>query len=185
VDTPEQLYDEPRNLFVASFVGSPPMNLIEAEVERDNGSLVCRLRDAVLELPAARAELEAYVGRRIAVGIRPEHVRDASLVPDGARLQGRTLLVESLGAELLAHVEVSATPLGRIDLVDAASVPPDGVEVLTRSATLLGRFPRESRVAVDEQVEVTIDVRKLHFFDLDHGEAIHAVGAPVPSAVER
>src|SRR6266550_1457975 len=132
VDTPSHLYDTPRNLFVASFVGSPPMNLLEAEVERDNGSLVCRLRDAVLELPAARPALEAYVGRRVAVGIRPEHVRDASLAPEGARLTGRAVLVEELGAELLAHVEVAATPLGRLDLVDAASIAADGLDSLTR-----------------------------------------------------
>ena len=185
VATPSHLYDTPRNLFVASFVGSPPMNLIEADVERDNGALVCRLRDAVLELPAARPALEAYVGRRVAVGIRPEHVRDASLVPEGARLSGRAVLVEELGAELLAHVEVAATPLGRLDLVDAASIAADGLDALTRSATLLGRFPRESGVVADEPIEVTIDTRRLHFFDLETGDAIQAVASPVPATVER
>ncbi|MDX6479193.1 MAG: multiple sugar transport system ATP-binding protein [Gaiellaceae bacterium] len=185
VATPSHLYDTPRNLFVASFVGSPPMNLIEAEIERDNGTLVCRLRDGVLELPAERPALDAYVGRRVAVGIRPEHVRDASLAPEGARLNGRAVLVEELGAELLAHVEVAATPLGRLDLVDAASLAADGLDALTRSATLLGRFPRESGVVADEPIEVTIDTRRLHFFDLETGDAIQAVAAPVPATVER
>ncbi len=101
--------------------------------QRDEGAR------AVLELPSVRPELEGYVGRCIAVGIRPENVRDASLAPDGALLQGCTLLVEELGAELLAHVEVSATPLGKIDLVDAASVPSDGVEV----ADTLGHAARQ------------------------------------------
>ncbi len=185
VDTPSHLYDTPRNLFVASFVGSPPMNLIEADVERDNGSVVCRLRNGVLELPAARPALDAYAGRRLAVGIRPEHVRDASLAPEGARLNGRAVLVEELGAELLAHVEVGATPLGRLDLVDAASLAADGLDALTRSATLLGRFPRESGVVADEPIEVTIDTRRLHFFDLETGDAIQAVGAQVPVVTQR
>ena len=56
--------------------------------------------------------------------------------------------------------------------------------MLTRSATLLGRFPRESGVVVDELVEVTLDVRKLHFFDLDTGDAIQRLGSQVPAAVE-
>src|SRR5437773_9401862 len=89
VDTPQRLYDVPANLFVASFVGSPPMNLFEAVVVRDNGRLVCRIGDTELELPADissdRPSLTNYAGRRVAIGIRPEDVREASGW-DGARL---------------------------------------------------------------------------------------------------
>src|SRR5207249_3843294 len=81
VDTPQRLYDAPANLFVASFVGSPPMNLFEAVLERENGRLVCRVGETELELPAdvaaERPSLADYAGRRIAVGIRPEDVREA------------------------------------------------------------------------------------------------------------
>src|SRR5438067_13079411 len=80
VDKPQQLYDAPANLFVASFVGSPPMNLFEATVQQDGTRLV--LGDAHLELPsdvlAERPGLRSYAGRRLAVGIRPEEVREAS-----------------------------------------------------------------------------------------------------------
>src|SRR5215203_7355224 len=82
VDTPQRLYDAPTNLFVASFVGSPPMNLMEADLERDGSLLVCKIGDARLELPAdvvaERPGLANFVGRRIAIGIRPEDVREAS-----------------------------------------------------------------------------------------------------------
>src|SRR5262249_13820142 len=78
VDTPQHLYDAPANLFVASFVGSPPMNLIQAGF--DDGIL--RLGDVEVSLPpdvlGARPQLRRYVGRRVAVGIRPEDVREAS-----------------------------------------------------------------------------------------------------------
>ncbi|HLB19761.1 MAG TPA: sn-glycerol-3-phosphate ABC transporter ATP-binding protein UgpC [Gaiellaceae bacterium] len=191
VDTPQRLYDAPANLFVASFVGSPPMNLFEAVVERDNGRLVCKAGETELELPAdvaaERPSLANYAGRRIAVGIRPEDVREASGW-DGARLRGRILLVESLGSELLVHIEIAATPLERSDLVDTAAQPPGpslGVDALERAVTLLGRFDRHLLLAPGEAVEVAIDPRVLHFFDLDTGVAIPTVDVPVAAEVAR
>ncbi len=189
VETPQRLYDAPANLFVASFVGSPPMNLFEAVVERDNGRLVCKVGEVEVDLPAdlaaERPSLENYAGRRLAVGIRPEDVREASGW-DGARLRGRILLVESLGSEQLVHIEIAATPLERSDLVDTAAQPPGpslGVDDLERAVTLLGRFDRHLLLAPDEAVEVAIDPRLLHFFDLETGVAIPAVDVPVAAEV--
>ncbi|HEX9378135.1 MAG TPA: sn-glycerol-3-phosphate ABC transporter ATP-binding protein UgpC [Gaiellaceae bacterium] len=189
VETPQRLYDAPANLFVASFVGSPPMNLFEAVVERDNGRLVCKVGEVEVDLPAdlagERPSLANYAGRRLAVGIRPEDVREASGW-DGARLRGRILLVESLGSEQLVHIEIAATPLERSDLVDTAAQPPGpslGVDDLERAVTLLGRFDRHLLLAPDEVVEVAIDPRLLHFFDLETGVAIPAVDVPVAAEV--
>jgi multiple sugar transport system ATP-binding protein len=187
VDTPQRLYDVPGNLFVASFVGSPPMNLFEATVEQDGSRLV--FGDVQLELPAdllaERPRLRAYAGRRVAVGIRPEEVREASGW-DGARVRGRVLLVEALGAEQLVHIEIAATPLERGDLVDAAAVDPGpslGVEDLERSVTLLGRFDRHLLLTPGEAVEVAIDPRLLHFFDLETGDAVPTADVPVAAGV--
>ncbi len=189
VDTPQRLYDAPANLFVASFVGSPPMNLFEAVVEGDNGRPVCRIGDTELELPAdvssARPLLANYAGRRVAIGIRPEDVREASGW-DGARLRGRILLVESLGSEQLVHIEIAATPLERSDLVDTAAQPPGpslGVDDAERSVTLLGRFDRHLLLSPGEAVEVAIDPRLLHFFDLDTGAAVPTVEVPIVAPV--
>jgi multiple sugar transport system ATP-binding protein len=178
VDTPQRLYDAPVNLFVASFVGSPPMNLFEASVSPDGSQLI--FGDTQLEL-LGRA-LRDHAGKRIVVGIRPEEIREASGW-DGERVRGRVLLVESLGAEQLVHIEIAATPLERADLVDAAAQPPGpslGVEDLGRSVTLLGRFDRHLLLTPGEAVEVAIDPRLLHFFDLETGAAlptanVHAV----------
>jgi multiple sugar transport system ATP-binding protein len=191
VDTPQRLYDAPTNLFVASFVGSPAMNLFEAAVERDNERLVCRVGDTELELPAdivaERPSLANYAGRRVAIGIRPEDVREASGW-DGARLRGRILLVESLGSEQLVHIEIAATPLERSDLVDTAAHPPGPllvVDDLERAVTLLGRFDRHLLLAPGEAVEVAIDPRLLHFFDLETGVAIPTVDVAVAAEVAR
>jgi multiple sugar transport system ATP-binding protein len=189
VDTPQRLYDVPANLFVASFVGSPPMNLFEAVVERDNHRLVFRIGDTELELPADvssdRPSLANYAGRRVAIGIRPEDVREA-VGWDGARLRGHILLVESLGSEQLVHIEIAAAPLERSDLIDTTAQPPGpslGVEDAERSVTLLGRFDRHLLLAPGEAVEVAIDPRLLHFFDLETGVAIPTVDVPVVTPV--
>jgi multiple sugar transport system ATP-binding protein len=181
VDTPQRIYDAPANLFVASFVGSPPMNIFEARVEAQGTRLV--FGETQLDL-GGRA-LRAYDGRRVAVGIRPEEVREASGW-DGARIRGRVLLVEALGAEQLVHIEVAATPLERADLIDATAQPPGpslGVDELERSVTLLGRFDRHLLLTPGEAVEVAIDPRLLHFFDLETGAAVPTADVPAVAGV--
>ena len=179
VDAPQKLYDAPVNLFVASFVGSPPMNLLEAELVRADGSLVCRLGDTEIDLPddvvSRRPGLQAHVGRTIAVGIRPE---DVQLGFEGTQLPARVLLVEALGAEHLVHLEIAATPLRRQELVDAAAQPSE-TEAFGRSSTLLGRFGRNFLLQPGDAVEVAIDAHRLHFFELDSGAAIQTVDVPV------
>jgi multiple sugar transport system ATP-binding protein len=181
VETPQRLYDAPVNLFVASFVGSPPMNLFEVELVRSGGALACRLGDTEVELPpdvvAARPGLETHVGGTIALGLRPEDVQLAG-VGDETCVPARVLLVEALGAESVVHLEIAATPLRRTELVDAATQPSD-LEPLGRSATLLGRFDRSLLLHPGEAVEVALDPRRLHFFELDSGTALPPVEVPV------
>ena len=190
IDSPQRLYDAPVNLFVASFVGSPPMNLMDASVEQDGGRLVCRIGAATVELPpdlvAERPELQRYAGRDVAIGIRPEDVREAAGW-DGARLRGNILLVESLGSEQLVHIEIAGKPLERADLVDAAAAPSPGpalgVEDLERSVMLLGRFDRHLLLTPGEAVEVAIDPLQPHFPDLETGAAIPRLELPVAAEV--
>jgi multiple sugar transport system ATP-binding protein len=186
VDTPQRLYDSPGNLFVASFVGSPAMNLLEVVLERDGGALVCRVGDTDVELPAdtvgRRPALEQFVGRHIAVGIRPEALSEAGEDPDAPRLRGRVLLVEALGAESLAHVEVTGTPLDRPELVDVAASQTHLLPVGERTATLLARLEHDTGVRPGHIVDLAVDTRRLHFFDLESGVAIAAAAAPVTAA---
>jgi multiple sugar transport system ATP-binding protein len=157
------------------------MNLFEADVTADGTQLA--FGDTRLDLGSR--SLRDYDGRRIVVGIRPEEVREASGW-DGARVRGRVLLVEALGAEQLVHIEIAATPLERADLVDAAAQPPGpslGVEDLERSVTLLGRFDRHLLLTPGEAVEVAIDARLLHFFDLETGAALPGADVPAVAGV--
>src|SRR3954449_10510430 len=113
VDTPMNLYNTPANLFVASFIGSPSMNLFEADLDRRNGNLVASIGDQLLRLPS-RPELEGLAGRKVALGIRPEHLEDATVAtgaPQEQRLKAVVRSVEALGAELIAHLEIAGRPV--------------------------------------------------------------------------
>jgi multiple sugar transport system ATP-binding protein len=182
-DAPQRVYESPANLFVASFVGSPPMNLLEARLSRGPDGLVCRLGAAEVDL-GHRPELERYADRTIGVGIRPEHVREAD--GEEPRVRGEALLVEALGAELLAHVAVPAQPLLVDDVREGAG---DDEAALPAAATpegdttVLARLDAESRVRAGDLVGLSFDTRRLHFFDLETGLSIRPVAAPAPAAV--
>src|SRR6266446_6759693 len=100
---PQQLYNAPNNLFVASFIGSPAMNIVEADVMRGEGGIAVRIGDQELPVPEdvvrRRPALSGYAGRKLALGIRPEHLEDGIVARNGgARLRGRVLLTEALGS---------------------------------------------------------------------------------------
>jgi multiple sugar transport system ATP-binding protein len=185
MDTPQKLYSDPKNLFVASFIGSPSMNLVEAQIERRNGDLVANLGDQELGIPATLAAshpvLAGYVGRKVAMGIRPEQIDDAAFVRDraeGDRLRGRVLLTEALGAEVLVHVEVGGKPVVTDDVlegtaeVDEALVDDLTLKAADEQTTLVGRFHAESEVRPNHIVEMVVDTNKLQFFDLETGSTI-------------
>jgi multiple sugar transport system ATP-binding protein len=183
---PQTLYDSPKNLFVASFIGSPSMNIVEASMQRRADGLVVRFGDQELPVPGdvaqRHAALSGYVGRVLAVGIRPEHLEDAAVARNGASLlHGRVLLTEALGSEILAHVEIDAKPVVTDDVVEGAVADAREHEVAAdlmgdsgnrNKTTFVGRFDPASRVRPDSEVELVVDVEKLQFFDLETGFAV-------------
>jgi len=182
-DEPQRLYDRPANLFVASFIGSPAMNVLEGSLEREGDALMCRVGAAAFALPPevvnARPALANYVGKQVVVGIRPEALdepgrRDGG---DGVRLRGRVQTVEALGSEQLAHVEIDAQQvLGEHVLEGLVDEEAELAEIITDGAraTVVARLDASSRVRADDEIELAVDLRRLHFFDLETGEAIVA-----------
>ena len=114
VDAPQVLYDRPANLFVAGFIGSPAMNLVEAEIAERNGGLVARFGPHELGLPAEvvaeRPALRAYAGRSVALGIRPEDIEDAPGANE-AQLKVTVDIREDMGSEVFLHFAVDAPPV--------------------------------------------------------------------------
>ena len=188
-DAPQHLYDRPANLFVASFIGSPAMNMLEGTLERQGDELVCRIGAGVLALPrevlAERPTLAEHLGRPVAVGIRPEALNEPGRREgaDGGRLHGRVVAVEALGPEQLAHIEIEAQPVlvehvveGLVDEEQAE----DLAEIISEGhASVVARLDASARVREDDRIELAVDVRRLHFFDLETGEAI---GVEAPAA---
>jgi multiple sugar transport system ATP-binding protein len=183
-DAPQHLYEHPANLFVASFIGSPAMNILEATVELDGDAPVLRLGAATLSISRdAATGLARYAGKRIALGVRPEALGELDSRTDEGRgrLRGIVRAVEALGPEQLAHVEVEASPVlvedvveGLVDLEEAGDLVELKQEGDGARALVVARLDASSRVRPDEPVELSVDLRRLHYFDLDSGSAIGA-----------
>jgi len=176
VAEPQDLYDRPVNLFVGGFIGSPAMNMLEAALSGSDGSIVATVGSHSIavdaETVAAHPALRGYLGETVILGIRPEHLEDAALVPDTAadrRLRGTVKLRESLGSEVMVHLEVDAKPALTEDVRELAhdtdAVAVQGLHESSTETTIVGRFGARSRVREGEVAEVAVDTRTLHFFD--------------------
>jgi ABC-type sugar transport system ATPase subunit len=143
---PMELYDRPRNIFVASFIGSPAMNLVPGEVVRE-GEIAFRVRgnETIVTTPSAwHGALAAYRGKGVILGVRPEDVR---LAGPGQGIPATVELAEPLGSELLLHVR-------------------------TGEVELTARLPAATPPANESQIQLAVDPAKLHFFDEATGIAI-------------
>jgi multiple sugar transport system ATP-binding protein len=180
---PQEIYDHPETLFVAAFIGSPPMNLVEAELSRANGGHRLTLGDRELalgeELETA-SRLDGYTGRTVVAGIRPESLEDAARVTDAPverRLRGVVTLREALGSDALVHFAVDgsrglASHVRELahDIEDPAQL--EELDRDERQATFVGRFHPQTRVRAGEPLEVAIQPGALTLFDPETGKRI-------------
>jgi multiple sugar transport system ATP-binding protein len=184
-DEPQRLYEQPVNLFVASFIGSPAMNLVQARVEADGQRLSCVIGSQRLQLPdtlvARIPSLRAHVGRTVALGVRPEHLQDAVLAGhrgEGSSLRGRVVTTELLGSEVLAHVEVEAEPVVTQEVLEVAGDADRALaddlrsEAEERRTTFVCRFAIETTVRAGDEALVSVATDKLQFFDLETETAV-------------
>jgi multiple sugar transport system ATP-binding protein len=189
IATPEDLYLYPDNLFVATFIGSPAMNLFEGTLEIDDGEVCLVLGTQRFKLPHTtsdrRPALHAAAGKPIVVGIRPEIMADASVGGSswehGGALPGLVELRESLGSEVVLHLQIDARAAFAPDTRIAAVVDTEATEVLERrarhdGATVVARVDARSRAHAGENVELTLDLERIHFFDPENGLAIRDEG---------
>jgi multiple sugar transport system ATP-binding protein len=172
-DTPDQLFDHPANLFVAAFIGSPAMNLVEASVEEGEA----RFGTCAIPLPEHSA-LRAGAGRPIVLGIRPH---DLQLGGGGPGIPGRVLVVERLGTETHVVVGIDAPRLRSRALADAIDASPDDDVLLAEDDRASFTVVAEARVRAEigDRVELGLNPARLHGFDAETGEALNA------SATER
>jgi multiple sugar transport system ATP-binding protein len=176
VGTPKALYERPVNLFVAEFIGSPAMNLVGADIVKDNGTLRAVFGANSLSVEA-RPELGPYAGRRVILGIRPEDLDDASVTGrgDAGTITAVVDIREDLGSEIFVHFGVEAPPVRGRD-VEAAlgeeALEATSDQVRRKGSLFTARVSRESHSREGDALELAVDASRLHFFDTESGTAI-------------
>jgi multiple sugar transport system ATP-binding protein len=174
---PQELYDAPANVFVAGFIGSPPMNLYEATLAGAPSEPRLLLGDQVLEIDEAHLKrhphLEERFGQRVVVGIRPENMSLSHAEGGGPLLSAQVDLVEGLGCELLLHFSLpGAASRVAPDLEEAESLADPVVHRQESAAHGTAKLPPYVPVRQGDTVSLRIETSKLHFFDPVSGESL-------------
>jgi multiple sugar transport system ATP-binding protein len=179
VATPQTLYERPVNEFVAGFIGSPSINMIEAELMRSDGRLSVAFGGHELAIPeklaGSHSALEGFVGRAVLLGIRPEDLEDASLEsgsPPDRRLTVTCDYTEPLGADVLVYFTVSAPAVITGTGPDADPALGASGPGITEGARLVARVDPRTRVTEGSQVELVVNTSRLYFFDPETRAAI-------------
>jgi multiple sugar transport system ATP-binding protein len=178
-DVPQRLYDEPVNLFVAEFIGSPAMNLVGADLVSANGGLEARFGEHRLTVDdSSRPALSGFEGKRLIVGIRPEDLDAAPPdgAPEGRRLSAVVDIREDMGSEVFVHFGVGVPPVRGEDV--RAAMGEEAIEATAEQAKQKGslfvaRLGRETRAREGEEVELVASPERLHFFDPETGRGIY------------
>jgi multiple sugar transport system ATP-binding protein len=185
VDTPQRLFNEPTNLFVAAFIGSPSMNLVDARVEDG----VVHFGPYAIALPPDRQHLNEYADRRLVLGIRPHDFEDAEVwKSDLPTMEVKADVTEELGSEVHVIFTVDAPPVVTEQTM-AAGEPDEGDFVPLVEAegktSFTARVDPRTRCRPGSMVRLTVDPGRFHFFERDSGKAIGAPSALVASGSDR
>ena len=182
-DAPQRLYDEPVNLFVAEFIGSPAMNLVGADLVAANGGLDARFGEHRLRVESSlldtRPALRSFEGKRVILGIRPEDLEDASLADgggEGRRIAASVDIREDMGSEVFVHFGVGAPPVRGKDI--EAVIGHEAVEAAAEQAgeqrsLFVARLNRGTQVREGGRIELLATLDRLHFFDPETGRGIY------------
>ncbi|MFL7869288.1 MAG: ABC transporter ATP-binding protein, partial [Anaerolineales bacterium] len=151
VDTPQHLYDNPDNLFVAGFIGSPAMNFFPAKLRTDNGKLMVDTGPFAIAIPDENAKpYQAHAGKNVIFGMRPENIHDPKFTPPNihtANIEAKVDVTELMGNEIFMHM-------------------------LSGQNSFVARVDPRSNMHVGEKVEIAFDMDSFHVFDAETEEAI-------------
>jgi multiple sugar transport system ATP-binding protein len=181
--SPQDIYSDPANLFVAEFVGSPAMTLVNATIEAAGTGVELVIREQRLALSEEalqrRPVLRRDAGRRIVVGLRPEHMQTPQAAGEGQpRLRGKVALVEPLGPQKLVHVDIDAEPVLSDIVLEIAGDGDASVGRQIRGAEqhvrAVATFDARVAVEVGAEIDLAVPTEELHFFDPDTGMALRA-----------
>jgi multiple sugar transport system ATP-binding protein len=177
VADPQELYEHPANLFVAEFIGSPAMNLVEADLVADGDGVLARFGAHELRIGSGAGGAAGRGGMRVILGFRPEDLADAAVTGGaraGARLEVVPEIREDMGAEVLIHFGLGVPPVKRTDAVEGREPESEGdVELPARSAMpFVARLARGTEAREGQPLELAVDIDRLHLFDPATGDAL-------------
>jgi multiple sugar transport system ATP-binding protein len=179
IDSPRTLYDEPDNLFVAGFIGSPSMNFVYGTISGESDRVYASFTGEKVEIAPSRLEerprLADYKGNEIVIGIRPESFEilegaSSDVVVEGRTIDVETQIVEQLGSEAFVHFTKPFAPVMTEDLREAMEGSED--EMGGTETKFTARVHPDHAPKALSNAKLVVDTSKLHFFDKDTGEAI-------------
>jgi len=151
VAEPLELYDRPRNKFVAGFIGTPPMNFLDGKIESENGLMYFNEGTARVRLSSDLApRLQQYIGKEVTFGIRPENMYDGAFYGEAAQdstLKATVNVVEPVGDEMILYLST-----GKHDFI--------------------GKVDSHHKIEINQEMKVVLDINKAHVFDKDTGENV-------------
>ena len=175
IDTPQRLYDEPANVFVAGFIGSPPMNLLLGRLEVEQSVVTLMLGDQSFPIPDAALEryskLVGYAGQTVVVGARSEDLHAPETHPELQCLSAKLVNLEALGSETVCYFRVDVPTIGSVEQVEELTTV-DDESIVAERPNFVASFPPRVSPRIDEEVQVAIDTARLHFFDEETGAAL-------------
>jgi multiple sugar transport system ATP-binding protein len=174
--TLQEMYDHPRNVFVAGFIGSPAMNFMRARIEKEGSGLVAVFGEARIpisgELPH-NAEGQSYVGGDVILGIRPEHLEDVRLAKNPEKqaiIEVETQVIESMGSEKYLYCELSEEQVAHTQSMGEVQADIGSDE--EAAEMMVARVAPETEAREDDSISLVIDSSKVHLFDPETEEAI-------------
>jgi multiple sugar transport system ATP-binding protein len=175
IDTPQHLYDEPWNLFVAGFIGTPPMNLLVGTVSAEHGVVSVAVGEHHVEIPDEAIDrykrLVGYAGRRVVMGVRADDLHPASTHSGLPTISARLVNLEALGSETICYLHIEAESIGSVEAIDELEAV-DESSIVAARPNLVASFPPRVSPRIGEDVLLAVDAAHVHFFDEETGAAL-------------
>ena len=176
IDTPREIYLNPRNIFVAGFIGSPSMNFVYADVGVKNGSIELSFGNDQIDYNGKKLdELKAFENKEIVMGIRPEAFEDGNYANESEfseSIKVSVSLLEQLGSDSYIHFYKDIKPVQTEAIEEILADDGEDISILGDNTKFIARINPNSTVVEGEEIELKIDPSKLHFFNPDTGDAI-------------
>ena len=176
IDTPREIYLNPRNIFVAGFIGSPSMNFVYANIGVKNSSIQLSFGNDQIDYNGEKLdELKAFENKEIVMGIRPEAFEDGNYANESEfseSIKVSVSLLEQLGSDSYIHFYKDIKPVQTEAIEEILADDGEDISILGDNTKFIARINPNSTVAEGEEIELKIDPSKLHFFNPDTGDAI-------------